>query len=317
MLTFSIGKAKRVYATTFSPSGRLLAAVGVNRVHVWDTLTGDVRKGPAVAETSSGYSLEFIDESRLLLAGTDFRVWDLAADTWQVLMTGMRYFRQIARSPDGRCLAEVDYTSSTEWGGAAGLALYDVETGQLLPAPPEAPNTTGGLAFSPDGRFLATGHIVRVGEKIRHIGLLNMDYPVNDYDYVVRVREMPGGRVIATIPGWGQGVRYLSFSPDGKQLVGTAGPRLRVWDLAADREVAVQKRGPKHFQGLVFTADGRHLATVSNDTTVRIWDAETWAERTTYTWAVGALLNIALAPDGLRAAAGSDRGKVVVWDMDV
>ena len=316
MLTFSIGKSKRVYATTFSPSGRFLAAVGINRVHVWDTLTGDVRKGPVVEETSSGYDLEFLDESRLLFAGTDLRVWDLAADTWDVLMKGMRWSRQITRSPDGRHLAEVDHTNSTDWGGA-GLALYDAGSGNLLPTPPDAPNTTGGLAFSPDGRFLATGHIVLVGEKTRHIGLLNMDYPVNDYDYVVRLREMPTCRVVQTIPGWGQGVRYMAFSPDGRQLVGTAGPRLRAWDLAEDREVAVQKRGPKHFQGLVFTADGRHLATVSNDTTVRIWDARTWAEQTAYTWAVGALLNVTLSPDGLRAAAGSDRGKVVVWDMDV
>jgi WD40 repeat protein len=316
MLTFSIGKSKRVYATTFSPSGRFLAAVGLNRVHVWDTLTGEVRKGPVVEETSSGYDLEFLDETRLLFAGTDLRVWDLAADTWQVLMKGMRWSRQVTRSPDGLHLAEADQTTSTDWGGA-GLALYDAATGDLLPAPPAAGHTTGGLAFSPDGRSLATGHIVRVGEKTRHIGLLNMDYQVNDYDYVVHIREMPSCRVVATIPGWGQGVRYLAYSPDGTRLAGTAGPRLRVWDLANNREVAVQKRGPKHFQGLAFTADGRHLATVSNDTTVRLWDAQTWAERTAYTWAVGALLNLALAPDGLRAAAGSDRGKVVVWDMDV
>ena len=101
-------------------------------------------------------------------------------------MKGMRLSRQMIRSPDGRHLAEVDATNSTDWGGA-GLALYDAETGELLPAPPDAPNTTGGLAFSPDGRFLATGHIVRVGEKTRHIGIINMDYVTNDYDYVVRV----------------------------------------------------------------------------------------------------------------------------------
>ena len=30
----------------------------------------------------------------------------------------------------------------------------------------------------------------------------------------------------------------------------------------------------------------------------------------------GALINLAVSPDGLRAAAGSDAGKVVVWDVE-
>jgi WD40 repeat protein len=89
-----------------------------------------------------------------------------------------------------------------------------------------------------------------------------------------------------------------------------------VWDLESNRELALHKRGPKHFQGLSFTHDGRFLATVSNDTTVRIWDARTWQEHTTYTWQIGRLLNIAFAPDGLRAAAGSDQGQIVIWDVE-
>jgi WD40 repeat protein len=67
---------------------------------------------------------------------------------------------------------------------------------------------------------------------------------------------------------------------------------------------------------LAFTADGRYLATVSNDETVRVWGARGWREQTTFTWRIGRLLTLALAADGLRAAAGSDAGKVVVWDLD-
>ena len=93
-------------------------------------------------------------------------------------------------------------------------------------------------------------------------------------------------------------------------------PRLRAWDLKADRELALHKRGPKHFQGLSFAHDGSFLATVSNDATARIWDTGTWQEHATVTWQIGSLLNIAFAPDGLRAAAGSDLGKVIIWDAE-
>jgi WD40 repeat protein len=176
--------------------------------------------------------------------------------------------------------------------------------------------TTGGVAFSPDGKWLATGHMVRVGEKRRYFGYVPGGYAVHDYDYVVHIRELASGEIVQSIAGWQQGIRHLMFSPDGKFLAGTAGPRLRIWDLEGQREAALHKRGTKHFQGLAFTADGRYLATVSNDETVRIWETNTWQEHTTFTWKIGALLNIALSPEGLRAAAGSDKGQIVIWDLE-
>jgi WD40 repeat protein len=180
-----------------------------------------------------------------------------------------------------------------------------------------AVNTTGGVAFSSDGRFLATGHMERVGTRTKRFGVLpGVEFAVNEYDYLVDVWKFPGARIAMSIDGWQQAVTHLAFSPDGRFLAGTAGPRLRVWDLGLDREVALHKRGPKHFQGLSFTHDGRFLATVSNDETVRIWDARTWTEHTTYTWKIGRLLNISFAPDGLRAAAGSDKGQIVIWDVE-
>jgi WD40 repeat protein len=111
-------------------------------------------------------------------------------------------------------------------------------------------------------------------------------------------------------------VSKLAFSPGGAVLVGTAGPHLRVWDVEAGREVAAHQRGTKHVQGLAFTAGGRCLVTVSNDETVRVWESQSWQEHRTYTWGIGKLLNIALDPGGFRAAAGSDRGQVVIWDLD-
>jgi WD40 repeat protein len=315
MLTLSIGRKKRVHAVTFSPSGRDLAAVGGDNVlRVWDSFTGDLRHSVPVEETSSGYALTYLAEDRLVFGGVGLRVWDLAADTWTLIDPSNPLAIKLAQSPDGRHLAEVEKTESIEWP-RDGLRLYDTVSWAKLPAPADRINSTEGVAFSQDGRLLATGHLVRVGEQEKSLGAWG-HYTTHEYDYVVRLREMPSGRTVHTIPGWQQGVRFLAFSPDGSTLVGTAGPRLRAWDLTGDRELALHKRGPKHFQGLAFAADGRHLLTVSNDETVRVWDARSWGELTTIHWTIGALINLAVSPDGLRAAAGSDAGKVVVWDLD-
>ena len=323
MLTLSIGRKKRLHAVTFSPSGRDLAAIGGDNVlRVWDSFTGDLKHSAPVLETSSGYALTFLDDRRLLCWEVGLYVKDLAvelkdpaADAPKRIDPRSPLFVKIARSPDGRYLAQVEKTESIGWS-RVGLVVYDTTTWTMLPEAADGINTTEGVAFSPDGRLLATAHMVRVGEQLKSFGMIGR-HAVPEYDYVVHLREFPSCRIVRTIPGWQQGVRFLAFAPDGSTLVGCAGPRLRVWDLANDRELALHKRGTKHFQGLAFTTDGRHLLTVSNDETVRVWDARSWVERTTINWTIGALINLAISPDGVRAAAGSDSGKVVIWDLDV
>jgi WD40 repeat protein len=318
MQTLSIGKKKRIYAIAFSPSGeQMAAACGDGHLHIWDLNKQSIVRSAPIRETSCGYTLAFLDNDRLAFGGTDLSWWDLKADGWNLIAPGYPWGRRIKVSSDARYLAEVDQMRSADWPGQ-GLVIRETEQWQRLPLFEEETHTTGGLAFSPDRRLLATGHLRVLGQKERHINSLvgRFDFEVNDYDYLVYVREMPSGRIIQTVAGWQQPVTNLAFSPDNTFLAGTAGIRLRAWNLAADREAGVHKRGPKHFQGLSFTADGQFVATVSNDETVRIWDAHSWQERSTFTWKIGQLLNIAFAPDGLRAAAGSDKGQIVIWDVD-
>jgi WD40 repeat protein len=316
MQVLSIGRKKRIHAVAFSPSGWELAApCGDGQLRVWDLRTGAVRQSVPIEETSCGSDIAYLDDDRLIFAGVQLRWWDIPANGWNVIRPFMRWNRQLRLSPDRRCLAEVDQTTSTEMG-TSGLVLLDTADWKPLRPLQETAHTTGGIAFSPDGRLLATGHMIHTGHKQRSFAPLPGRYAVPAYDYLVHVHDFASGRLVKSLDGWGQGVTHLAFSHDGRFVVGTAGPRLRVWDLESDREVVVHKRGPKHFQGLAFTADRRYLASVSNDETVRIWSADSWQECKTFTWGIGKLLNIALSPDGCRAAAGSDRGQVVIWDVD-
>jgi hypothetical protein len=249
MQVLSINRKKRIHAIAFAPGGHELAgACSDGFLRVWDLQTGTVRQTIPIEETSCGYDLAYLDPDRLIFAGIGLRWWDIPANGWNVIVPQMRWARQIALSPDGRYLAEVDSATSTEWGGS-GLRVYDTAAWQPVPALADATHTTGGLAFSPDGRLLATGHIVRVGDRMRSFSPLPGRYPVPDYDYVVRLRDVPAGDVVRSVGGWQQPVSNLAFSPDGTVLAGTAGPRLRVWDLAGDRELAVHKRGDEALSG--------------------------------------------------------------------
>jgi WD40 repeat protein len=314
MQFLSIKKKKRIHAIAFSPSGQeLAAACGDGFLRIWNLSTGQVCQSIPIIETSCGYDICYLDNNRLLFAGIDLRWWDIAGNGWNLIAPGMKWNRQICLSPDRRYLGQVDQATSPGWG--SGLLLYETAEWQALPPPAAHHDSTGSVAFSCDGSWLASGHIVRVGERQRSLGIFGR-YDVPDYEYVLRLREWPSGQVVQAIEGWQQGIGHLAFSPSGNILAGTAGPRLRIWDLKGEREIALHKRGPKHFQGLSFMADGRYLATVSNDETVRIWETTTWQEYTTFSWEIGKLLNITFAPDGCRAAAGSDRGQIVIWDVE-
>ena len=73
--------------------------------------------------------------------------------------------------------------------------------------------------------------------------------------------------------------------------------------------------GPQPLTGFAFTPDGQHLLTSSTDGTVCRFDTTDFALADRLAWGLGPLHSVAVAPDGLTAAAGGDAGRVVVWDV--
>ncbi|HEY1192301.1 MAG TPA: WD40 repeat domain-containing protein [Gemmata sp.] len=132
--------------------------------------------------------------------------------------------------------------------------------------------------------------------------------------------------VILSVPGFDQVGEFaipqdrpgqLLVAPGATQMAGRYRGRLYAWegpDWKTFRELRVG--GRRDLTGLAYTPDGKRLAAACNDETVRVYDAATLEEVKKYTWKSGRLRSVAFSPDGTLAAAGSDTGKVVVWDVD-
>jgi WD40 repeat protein len=227
--------------------------------------------------------------------GGGVTIWRLADGRAHQPATG-DLFRIVAFSPDGLLLATCNLNLTL---------LFEARAGRFarLTWDQDGPARPCSLAFSPDGRTLA------VGRWVPQLGLSG--------DHFIRLADPRTGAKQATLRGHGNAATSLAFSPDGRTLAAACGQFLWAWDLSSGRPVAREKAGSHYFQAVAFTPDGHSLVAARNDGTVRLYDARTWRERSALDWKIGPLVSLAVAPDGMRAAAGSKRGKVVVWDLDV
>ncbi|HJZ56781.1 MAG TPA: WD40 repeat domain-containing protein [Gemmataceae bacterium] len=159
-------------------------------------------------------------------------------------------------------------------------------------------------AFLPPGDRLA---VVESDEDERNRWLMMRDADTGKKREEV---ALPGG---ATHPSG------LLVFPDGSRLLVVVGPSFHVLEPADLTRTPRRVVGPDraHFPDLAFHPSGRILATVGNSWAVRFWDTASWAESRVFEWGIGKLQAVAFSPDGTRAAVGSQKGGVMVWDVDL
>jgi RNA polymerase sigma factor (sigma-70 family) len=238
----------------------------VSRVRFWETATGKELDGFPGEKTHTTF-LAFSRDGKTLLTGDSWtstvRLRDAATGkdlrSFSVDAAGkaakfFRGFTALALSPDGKRLATADprTDNSTSLLGACAVRVWDVDTGKQLHKLDGHQNEVHALAFSRDGRLLASG-----GSSFRNS--------------LVNFWEVATGKLVKTLPGAGVA---LAFAPDGRTLavVGFNERAIRLYETKT-WELRGRLEGHRDEVGaLAFTADGRRLVSGSSDATGLVWD---------------------------------------------
>lgn len=242
----------------------------------------------------------------------------------------------VAFSPDGKRLA------SGSWDRT--VKFWQVSTGDQLSTVAGKMKEVQSLAFSRDGRWLATenssdGVSLRDPTTGQELLELPSDKPLGPLgsnwvysiafspdgrwlasgvdDKTVRLWDVKTGRKVRDLTGLRRPVIYIAFSPDGRLLAtGDDSKTIRIWDASSGEQVYKLSGHKKAVYAVAFSPNGHWLASASADKTVKLWDLTTGREVHALSGHENVVTSLAFSPDGRWLVSGSWDKTIKIWDVE-
>jgi WD40 repeat protein len=251
----------------FSPDARTLATgstLNTDASHYTVTLF-DVATGK-ILHAMHGHTKEidgtaFSADGKTVASGSQdqsIKLWDVA--TGKLILTtydtvGMA--GAVAFSPDGRTIASTsnNYQPMNDNNPADEINtidLWDTTTGKSIRVLPHQKLWTSDVAFSPDGRTLASAN----------------------WNNTITLWNATTWQVIGNMAGHTDIIASLAFSPDGRTLAsGSNDKTAKLWNVATGQVLQTLAGHADAVTSVSFSADGKTIASGSSDNTIKLWNA--------------------------------------------
>ncbi len=282
-----------------TPNGkRVLVCVG-KTVEVLDYASG------IKVETLTGHDAEIgclamNQDGTILATGSrdkTIRLWDAATGKPLLRLKGHDFpVSCLAFSPDGKLLAS-GAAPNEKWDVLNPVKLWNVQTGKQARQFDGPVADVTGVAFGMEGRQLflagalfepyvfdiATGKrlLSPVGRTITNLAVSrNGHFLAFEQTCCIHVFDSRGGKKLSQITSEKIRRGPMAFTPDGKSLITSAagGEAIRIWDVATGKERRLLPGHHHSVLAIMFSPDGKTIASGGEDGSVRLWEPQTGRE---------------------------------------
>ena len=223
---------------------------GIKNLQLWDITAGEELTLPWQDVVTWPSAAVFSPDNNIFAVSSRQGI-----QAWH-LHTGIELFQLNAKQPsfNGKLVFSPDGKKLATSGRSDNLQIWDISTQRDIT--PTNIKRTSTLAFSPDSSLLAT--LSSEGIHLWKLDIESEEEPV-------------------LIPGNLGGFKNeLVFSPDGTILVGSGmdmwSTPIKLWDVETGKSLGILSGHTEPVEALVFSHDGKILASGSDDGTVLLWD---------------------------------------------
>lgn len=295
----------------YSRDGQYVAgATSIGDIRVWSASTLQP-VGSLQGHSRLVMGLAFsANDSHLLASGSEdgtVRLWDLAdlARPSTLLYQAQGFVRTLALSPRANLIAIA--------GDEVDIQIWDVRAHRAIAVLRGHTNIITSLAFTPDGKFLAScsgDHTVRMWPVE---ALYSANTPANS------AITLSNSTVIYTWPTEMEDVWAIAISPNGQRLAGVnRDGKAWTWQIdetLSDKPIHVLRERDVHHATLAFSADSTMLAVGAESRAIWLFDVQTGKTIRQLEGHRNLTTTLAYAPDGQTlVSSGSDR-ILKVWDL--
>jgi WD40 repeat protein len=336
------GHTDAIEELTFSPDGQWLVTAGDDAaLRIWDVLSGDLLHEYTGFSGVVGGVTFSPDGTYFAFTDGSLHVWRLGVDIvdGESTIVNEEIFTIPSAlsdrfSPDGKTIAA---PSGSATSGNV-IKLWDATTGRELLTLAGHTGWVMGLAFSPDGKSLASTSLdgtVKVwslspGDEMVTVSGpgagfgTRVAYNPNGQEYITSggdgtatLWNADTGEARLTLTGHELEVLSVAFSPDGTRFAtGSLDGTAIVWDTAGGRKLLTLAGHEFGVRDIAFSPDGRLVATGGFDGTAKVWDAKTGMLNLEITEHQGLVLGVAFDPDGTRLATSGTDATAKIWNVE-